>query len=243
MDTLNEEVLSKLRLAKTIEHPGESGIAREHVLADFFRKLLPESFGIGTGFVIDATGGKSRQIDLIIYRKDYHPVFEIGGVRHFMVESVIVVMENKASLASTDALLKGLENIKSVKMLDRTNRGKNYTIIGSDKSINVNPDLFYHQIFGAILTEDSLSIHSLRDELLGFLRSSPRKHWPNFYADVRNMAAYYLDSGNPHGVTYDPNKAKYLFISDRQSEIFIPPLIELACELVNFLRVAPLVDF
>ena len=98
---LNREVLTELDLARAISHPGESGRAREQIIAAFLDRLLPHSFSISTGFVIDATGAISRQIDIIIYRNDYHPVFEIGGIKHFLVESVAVVIENKASIAAT----------------------------------------------------------------------------------------------------------------------------------------------
>jgi hypothetical protein len=242
LGALNREVLNELDLAKAISHPGESGRAREQIIAAYFSRLLPQSFSISTGFVIDTTGAISRQIDLVIYRNDYHPVFEIGGIKHFLAESVAVVIENKASIAGTKILHQALENIKSAKSLDRTNRGKNYILDGSKSQ--VNPDNFQHQIFGAIVTEESLSRDTLKEEMLGFLRTTPnRNHWPNFYADVRHLSAVYLKSVNPPEGTVIPREARYLGLSDSTSENFIPPLIELAFEVVNFLRVAPTIDF
>ena len=44
----------------------------EQIIAAFLGRLLPSSFSISTGFVIDAAGGISRQIDIVIYRNDYH---------------------------------------------------------------------------------------------------------------------------------------------------------------------------
>ena len=61
---LDEEVQTKLKLAKAITHPGESGRARENIIAEFLRKLVPQSIGIDTGFVIDSQGGISKQIDI-----------------------------------------------------------------------------------------------------------------------------------------------------------------------------------
>ncbi len=244
LDALNKEVLNELDLAKAINHPGESGRAREQIIAAFFRRFLPRSFNISTGFVIDATGAISRQIDLVIYRNDYHPVFEIGGIKHFLIESVAVVMENKASIASTDALHKALENIKSVKVLDRTNRGKNYTVTGLQQGPPCNPDEFQHQVFGAIVTEQSLSKETLKQELLGFFQANPnRNHWPNIYADVRNLSATYLKSVDPPEATAIPSEAQYLGLTDSSSENFVPPLIELAFEVMNFLRIAPRIDY
>lgn len=243
LTSLNKEVINSLDLAKSITHPGESGRAREQIIADFFRRFLPSNFGISTGFVIDAAGGISRQIDLVIYRSDYHPVFEIGGIKHFLAESVVAVMENKASTASTEKLSQALENIKSVKQLDRTGGGENYKVVGSWQAGKVSPNSFDDQVFGVILTEESLKRDTLRQELLKFLQSTPRSYWPNFYADVRHLAAFYLRSTEPAEITVRPEEASFLAVTDDTSDNFVPPLIELASELLDFLRVAPLVDY
>lgn len=243
LGALNRDVLNQLDLARAIRHPGESGRAREQIMAAFLRRLVPQSFGLSTGFVIDATGGISRQIDLVIYRNDYHPVFEIGGIKHFLAESVAVVIENKASISSKESLRGALENIKSVKELDRTNRGKNYTLNGSLHGGLVNRDNFQHQIFGAVLTERSLSRETLKDELLAFLRSNERAHWPNLYVDVRHLSASYLKSVSPAEGTAIAGEAEYLGMTDNRSANFVPPLLELAMEVANFLRVTPLVDY
>lgn len=241
LNALNREVLNQLDLAKAISHPGESGRAREQIIAEFFRKFVPQSFGISTGFVIDATGGISRQIDIVIYRTDYHPVFEIGGIKHFMVESVVAVLENKASIASSAVLRMALDNIRSVKALDRSNCGKNYVVNGSQQGAMVDPDNFQHQVFGAIVTEESLAWESLTGGFLGFLRSNPKTHWPNFYADVRHLAISYLSK--PDAVTVVPSEANFLAVTRYSPGSAVPPLVALAFEVNNFLRVSPLVDY
>jgi hypothetical protein len=242
LEALNREVVNQLDLARAIAHPGESGHAREQIIAAFFRRLLPGSFGLSTGFVIDASGSISRQIDLVIYRTDYHPVFEIGGVKHFLAEGVEVVMEVKASIADRGTLHEALDNIKSVKRLDRTNRGKNYTLVGSQRGPAVDPNEFQHQIFGAIVTEASLGRETLEEELLAFLRSNPKTCWPNFYADIRHLSASYGKVGAAE-LTVVPDQAECLAMTDNASPNFVPPIVELAMEVANFLRVAPLIDY
>ncbi len=205
---------------------------------------MPKSYGISTGFVIDASGLRSRQIDLVIYRNDYHPVFEIGGIKHFLVESVAVVIQNKASIASTKELSDALKNIESVKNLDRTNGGKNYIVVGSTHGSMVNRDEFQHQVFSAILTEKSLSIDTLQQEFLGYLRSTPdRNLWPNFYADVQNLSIYYLKPNDPAEATVIPREAAYLALTLSTSEGFVLPLIALAYEVLKFLKIAPQISF
>jgi hypothetical protein len=242
LNALNSEVLNELDLAKSIHHPGESGRAREQILGEFIKKLLPKSFDVSTGFVIDATGAMSRQIDLVIYRNDYHPVFNIGGINHFMVESVAAVIENKSSIKSSKALKQALENIKSVKALDRTNKGKNTTCNEEERNL-VNPNAYQHQIFGAILTEESLSKDRLAEELLKYLESNPRKLWPNLYVDVRHTTGFFYKKGKPNLGFIEPKKAKYLVLTDETQENFVPPLLDLAFDILSFLRVSPQIDY
>ena len=244
LDSLDREVLNQLDLTKSIEHPGESGRAREQIVAAYLRRVVPADFGISTGFVFDAKGGISRQMDVIIYRTGYHPVLEIGGIRHFMVESVVAVLENKASITSTQALRNAFENIRSVKILDRTNGGKNYLLGGLLTRQPVNADEFQHQVFGAIVTEQSLSQDSLKQEWMSFLQAYPnRREWPNFYADLRHFSGMYLKEVEPPRATAVPEEAVCLALTDPAVENRVAPLLELTFELVNFIRVAVLIDF
>jgi hypothetical protein len=50
-------------LAKEIEHRGEAGTAREQALRKLLEQYLPKRAAISTGFVIDGSGGESRQMD------------------------------------------------------------------------------------------------------------------------------------------------------------------------------------
>jgi hypothetical protein len=244
LDSLNREVLNRLALTADIGHPGENGRARENVLAEFLRRLLPNEFAVDTGFVFDAGGKMSKQIDIVIYRADYYPVFEIGGIKHYIVESVVAAIENKASIASQESLSSALENIKSVKQLDRTGSGKNYVLIGRSQGGPVNPLDFCHQIFGAIATENSLARDGLKDGLLKYLRENDRRWWPNAYVDVRGLAAGFL-KGAPKTTTKvaDTMDAEYLAFTNPAVPDATPPLLELAERLLDFLRVAQIVDY
>jgi hypothetical protein len=243
LTNLNNDVLNQLDLARALSHPGESGRARENVLAAFLRRLIPDTYSVSTGFVIDATGAISRQVDLVIHRNDYHPVFEIGEVKHFMVESVAVAIENKTRIAAKKTLAEALENIKSVKALDRTNRGKNYIVGSGNHLAPIDPENFDHQVLGIIVTEGSLSIDVFRDEMLAFLRNNDRRHWPNMYADLRHFCSVYLTADAPAKYTFRPAEAVYFGISDSTTDNYVAPLIELAFEIVNFLRIFPLIDW
>lgn len=245
---LNEEVLGQLQLAKSVDHPGEGGRARENVLADALRRFVPDTYGVGTGFVIDGVGGRSRQIDIVIYRQGYHPVFVIGGVVHYMVEAVVAVIENKAAIKSRALLGDALGTIKSVKALDRTNRGTNYAVHGSMRGEAIKADDYGYQVWGGIVTEASLSQDVLADGVLQYLRTEDRSLWPNMYTDLYRCTGYYAFGGGPdeaggYHLTDKPAEAERWLLTAPESTFGIPPLMELLAALANLLRVAPLVDY
>lgn len=279
MNSLNESVLSELQLSKSIVHAGESGRAREKIIINFLKRILPSKFKVDTGFVIDAIGGISKQIDVVIYRDSYHSVLEIGEVKYFMVESVVAVIEVKATIKDKATLRQAFDNIKSVKLLDRSNEGKNEVVYPNPKPVqnltnaislflssitNIftgkstdleklavsmmdhrNPldrNEFRNQVFGAIVTEKSMSSAYLRDEFENFIKEELDNNlWPNMYVDVRGGSLRYVTRENT--VTVISGDAHAFLISDPDAKNYRPPLLELAYELISYLRVAPLVDF
>jgi hypothetical protein len=243
LDSLVAEVLEELRLASAVGHPGESGRAREEVVRRFLRRLVPAAFGIDTGFVIDSQGGISRQIDIVIYRTGYHPVFEVAGVKHFMVESVATVIENKSSITSRERLHQALENVRSVKALDRTGGGRNYRVAAGQESQPVDPEDLNDQVFSAIMTEESLERGSLHLELSSFAGSHPRREWLNMYVDVNSFCGLYLTRGENKRLWPHPNEAEAVALTNPNHEQGVSPLLDFAMHLSNFLRVAEYIDF
>jgi hypothetical protein len=240
--SLVRQTLDSLDLAGAIAHPGESGRARENILRDFIARLLPTAYEASTGFVFNSAGEISRQIDLVIYRRDYAPVLEIGGIKHFMVEAVSAVIEVKAAIESREVLVDALENIRGVKALDRTAGGSNYVLRGNQQHGPVDADEFTQQIFGAIVTERSLSRATLLSEWSAFLGTHPRREWPNAYYDVRHLSlmyAYHNASGGAVSCA-DPALAKETFWSDAT---VAPPLANLAEDILDLLRVSDVIDY
>src|SRR6266540_2036317 len=135
---LADETLRQLKLAGEIEHPGESGRAREQILMAFIQQLIPSSFGVST-------------------------------------ESVVAVLEVKAAIDSHADLTRALDNIASVKALDRSNRGRNKLL--SDRvrtELSVDRDAHAFQVFGVIVTERSL-VKDFEQDLVTWLSTRPRR--------------------------------------------------------------------
>lgn len=110
----------------------------------------------------------------------------------------------------------------------------------------VDPEEFYHQVFGAIVTERSMAQDTFVDRYLGWLRAHPRREWPNLYVDASDFVAGYLVPKPPPDVgdllSVVPRDAQRLSVF-RPREDDDPPLLELAFELVNWFRMVPKIDF
>lgn len=244
VDSLARQALDAFDLASNVNHPGEGGSAREHVVRRFLESIVPSDFGVDTGFVIDARGGVSRQIDVVIFRKAHCPVLDVGGVRYFMVESVAAVIECKASIQSKERLVSALDNLASVKDLDRSNEGRN-RILPTGGALE--PREFRHQVWAGIVTADSLAYNTCLETLADWLEAHEREHWPNTYLDMKQFLITYVlfRDGIPWERTSNPMAGQGLQGGEgiMRATGFSPPLAFFGVDLLDFLRVAPIVDF
>lgn len=191
------ETIQELHLVASVSHRGEAGRAREGILRRFLSRLVPPAFGLEPGFVIDGHGDVSGQIDLVLYRTGYYPILEVGGVKHFPVEGVIAVFEIKASTDSAGKLTQALEQIETVKVLDRTGGGSNYSL--EPMGGTIDPDDFRWQVFGAVLSERSLSALSALEVVETFCESRPRCYWPNLVVTANEYSIRYQSPGGVPG--------------------------------------------
>lgn len=105
---------------KALEHPGEKGRAFEEILRKFLRDYLPRSLDISTGMLVDANGGISRQLDVIISDSAKTPIFyRSGDLRVIPVECAYAVIEVKAYLDGTE-LCRAFKNMGSVRALKKS---------------------------------------------------------------------------------------------------------------------------
>jgi hypothetical protein len=231
----------ELQAADYITHPGENGRAREEAVRRFLRIIVPPAFGIDTGFVTDVHGSVSCQVDIVIYRLHYHPVFEIAGVKHFMVESVAAVIENKASIKSREVFEKAFNNIVSIKKLDRTGGGNNRFVMdfhGGGKLITPNNP--QHQIFGAIIAQESLSEETLLSEWQSHCSNHSVHHYPNTYVDLDEFVLLYLNAEQK--ICLYPEQANS-FATTAPHIMGNRPLLDFVHLLANQLRTAGTIDY
>lgn len=87
----------------SVKHNPTVGALREEYLLEFFRELVPDSVSITSGFIVDATGNISPQLDLIVIQKSSLPLITMkDGLSIVPVESAILVVEIKSTLITED---------------------------------------------------------------------------------------------------------------------------------------------
>lgn len=237
------EAIRRMETAEVVAHHGERGRAREEVLRQYLVETVPEGFTVATGFIIDCHGSQSRQQDLIIVRRDYHPKFQVGGAQFFPVEAVAAVVEVKSTL-NTRTLREALTNARSVKALDRTGNGHNYIVsggIGGRRDIDVDPDNDDHQIMSLIVAARcTINIQTAYRAFAEALEQEPRRTWPNAIAVADSWYLAY-DVPPEHPRTHI-QIATGVRLHERTQEANVEPLVDVVHDLWSWLRVVPLID-
>lgn len=113
-------MIQEFKTIGLLKHPGAKGQAGEAQWRDWFRRYLPERYRVAKAFVIDANGGHSDEIDVVIYDRQYSPLlFNQGGAKYVPAESVYAVFEAKPEI-STATIQYAAEKAASVRVLHRT---------------------------------------------------------------------------------------------------------------------------
>lgn len=129
-----EDIAKKLKIdfdgvTRQIEHKGVKGSAREDLLKDYLRDLLPNKYSISSGIIIDFNQNQSKQQDFIIHDAFNCPsFFKTDSNTILPIESVYATIEIKSTL-NYDTLKQSVENIESVRKLHKL---PNRNIISND---------------------------------------------------------------------------------------------------------------
>ncbi len=119
-----EDIAKKLKIdfdgiTKQIEHNGVKGSAREDLLKDYLKKLLPEKYSITSGIIIDNNQNQSKQQDFIIHDAFNCPsFFKTESNSILPIESVYATIEIKSTL-DYSTLEQSVKNVESVRKLNK----------------------------------------------------------------------------------------------------------------------------
>ena len=110
--------LSGIRQA--VDHGGVLGDETEFAWVKFLDRMLPNRYQARDGFVVDADGGRSDQIDVIVFDRQYSPpLFQAEKVQYVPAEAVYAVFEVKQRINPTN-LKAATAKAASVRRLRRT---------------------------------------------------------------------------------------------------------------------------
>ena len=90
---------------------GEEGRYKEAILARVIRRMIPQNFSVGNGFVL-CEDKVTTQIDIIVYDNSYPLLFSEGSFIITLPESVRGIIEVKTNLAN--ALRKKKTNLEEI---------------------------------------------------------------------------------------------------------------------------------
>lgn len=113
---LRDRIKSHVDAARAfVPHRGESGRVAEGAVATALREFLPKRFSLGTGFIVNAKGETSSQIDIVVYDNEQNaPILFEGGVGIFPIECVygIVAVTRKLDVDKLKESLSAIERIR-----------------------------------------------------------------------------------------------------------------------------------
>ena len=154
-----KQAILESKLSVLLDHPVTKGEHCESAWIDFFRSFLPNKYAIDKGFIFDADGAVSDQIDIVIYDALYAPLIfgTDAGEKFITAESVYAVFESKPNI-DQGTLEYTNKKIESVSVLKRSSR----SIINAGQKMA--PRKLTH-IIGGILAIDSVGPDTIRDHL------------------------------------------------------------------------------
>jgi hypothetical protein len=109
-----------------LPHCGERGRNDEQRLISFLKQILPQRFGIGTGFIVssDSQNESSNQTDIIIFDELYNsPLHRELAAQVYPIETIYATVEVKGSLSKQkrpdgktdfDQVLENISKIRSL---------------------------------------------------------------------------------------------------------------------------------
>ena len=116
-----EQLLATLGLGRGVGgHPVAVGDSSELNWRGMLESILPVRYRVSKGFVVDADGNRSEQIDLLVYDRHFSPVLiDVGAYLYVPAEAVYAAIEVKQVLNRETVTYAGAK-VASVRQLRRT---------------------------------------------------------------------------------------------------------------------------
>jgi len=215
--------------ARQATTPELVGDAMEQPVRDRLEQVLPKGIAVGSGCVIDTSGGTSRQMDVVLYEKEQCPVFCINDspeTTYYPCESVLAVGEVKSTIGKKE-LADCFRKIGSVKSLRRAFQrtesgqhiGRPYGEFGSTTAYGFELDhTNIGDVFGFIVAEKSsiqmVPYKGKAASITGYYNDNVKEMCNDVlcpdmtvFLDGYVLMALTIDTGNPErSATYTPTR-------------------------------------
>jgi hypothetical protein len=222
IDAVQEQMLIDFeRRSRQVPQMAERGGAREDYVRAFLRDHLPGRFGVASGFVFDASGGVSDQLDCIVYDKLAAPIFPVSDTRRLIpIECVSGVVSIKSTLTLAE-LRNAHSNVLSAVRLDRFAGGRLNAMYGGVPSdaqhVGAGPG---EPIFGAIFAFDSPSIESVAVNLHGLNEALVPRERIGLIGVLGKGVVSQIDDSRRFEPTYE-STARVALCEDARAALFL----------------------
>jgi len=130
LQTRIENLIQLAEVAGEVTHSSTIGDLRESYLRNFFQELIPNSVSLNSGFVGDAIGNISPQLDFVVTQNSALPVISMKDQLSIVpVESALLVAEIKSNLKTNDLEQVQKQNDSLTSLQISCNAGSNDLII------------------------------------------------------------------------------------------------------------------
>ncbi len=99
-----KKLMSLFEELKAVEHAQTKGTMREGYLKDFLREMLPPRFSPVSGFIADAYGNITPQLDMIFIDRSELPTVSLGGDTMIVPAEIALLTAEVKSRLTTDDL-------------------------------------------------------------------------------------------------------------------------------------------
>ena len=171
LTSLQTDIENRLEVSRrAFKHTTTKGDASEMVWHELLRKYLPQRYKIDRAHIVDSKGHFSKQIDLVIYDRQFTPpIFDFSGEIILPAESVYAVFEVKQEI-NAEYITQALDKFATVADLYRTS----VAITNANTIKPIKPKVLF-PIIGGILALECNWNPPLGDTLLTHLQAVPRK--------------------------------------------------------------------
>ncbi len=114
-DNLEKALYSDMSIR--IQNNLEDGMYREYLVKKVLEKIVPSKYCITDGFIIDSDNNISKQMDIIIYDKNYVPPFFDEAYTIVPIEAVIAIIQVKTTI-DKKSLEDSVDNLNSINHLN-----------------------------------------------------------------------------------------------------------------------------